>query len=127
SGGQQQRVALARALAPRPNVILLDEPFSNLDTALKLQMREEVFRILRQEGMSAILVTHDQQDAFAVSDRIAVMNEGRIEQIGTPREIYERPATAFVASFVGSTNLVSGRVIDSEMCIETQWGCLPCR
>src|SRR5690606_42152122 len=89
SGGQQQRLALARALAPRPNVILLDEPFSNLDTALKLQMREEVFRILRQEGMSAILVTHDQQDAFAVSDRIAVMNADRIEQIGTPREIYE--------------------------------------
>jgi len=127
SGGQQQRVALARALAPRPAVILLDEPFSNLDSALKVSMRQEVFSILRQEGMSAILVTHDQKDAFAVSDRIAVMNEGRIEQVGTPREIYERPLTPFVASFVGATNLVPGRVGGEPPCIETEWGCIPCR
>lgn len=127
SGGQQQRVALARALAPRPAVILLDEPFSNLDSALKVPMRQEVFSILRHEGMSAILVTHDQKDAFAVSDRIAVMNAGRIEQVGTPREIYERPLTPFVASFVGATNLVPGRVGGEPPCIETEWGCIPCR
>src|SRR5690606_409714 len=98
SGGQQQRVALARALAPRPAVILMDEPFSNLDSALKAQMRQEVFALLKDQGMSAILVTHDQKDAFAISDRVAVMNQGRLEQIGTPREIYQRPATRFVAS-----------------------------
>lgn len=127
SGGQQQRVALARALAPRPAVILMDEPFSNLDAALKAQMRQEVFALLKAEGMSAILVTHDQKDAFAVSDRVAVMNQGRIEQIGTPREIYQRPATRFVASFVGATNLVSGRFLLQPPCIETPWGCIPCR
>lgn len=127
SGGQQQRVALARALAPRPAVILMDEPFSNLDSALKAQMRQEVFALLKDQGMSAILVTHDQKDAFAISDRVAVMNQGRLEQIGTPREIYQRPATRFVASFVGATNLVSGRLQLQPPAIETRWGCIPCR
>ncbi len=106
SGGQQQRVALARSLAPAPKVILLDEPFSNLDASLRAETRTEVRRILKQAGMSAILVTHDQEEALTTSDRIAVMNEGRIEQIGDPISIYRRPESRFVAQFLGSTNLL---------------------
>ncbi|MDV6376127.1 ABC transporter ATP-binding protein [Deinococcus arenicola] len=108
SGGQQQRVALARALAPRPRLLLLDEPFSNLDAQLRHSTRQEVRAILRRSGVAAILVTHDQEEALAFSDRIAVMRAGLIEQIGTPQEVYAHPRTAFVASFLGRSNLLSG-------------------
>ncbi|HYG59797.1 MAG TPA: ABC transporter ATP-binding protein [Symbiobacteriaceae bacterium] len=127
SGGQQQRVALARALAPRPALVLLDEPFSNLDAALRVQMREEVRRILKDTGAAAIFVTHDQKDALAISDRVAVMNAGQIEQQGPPREIYQFPHTAFVARFVGQTNLLVGEIsVHSEHVIVTQIGPVPC-
>jgi iron(III) transport system ATP-binding protein len=105
SGGQQQRVALARAIAPKPKLVLLDEPFSNLDAMLRDSTRKEVRSILKKAGMSAILVTHDQEEALSFADRIAVMNEGRIEQIGTPEEVYYKPKTKFVAQFLGRTNL----------------------
>jgi iron(III) transport system ATP-binding protein len=106
SGGQQQRVALARSFAPRPRVILLDEPFSNFDAALRAEARTQVREILKGTGTSAILVTHDQEEALTVADRIAVMNHGVVEQIGDPISVYRRPATAFVAQFLGSTNLI---------------------
>jgi len=106
SGGQQQRVALARALAPTPRVLLMDEPFSNLDTSLRRRLRVELRHTLRQIGIATVFVTHDQDEALSVSDRLVVMSAGRIEQIGTPRDIYERPASAFVADFMGFTNLV---------------------
>jgi iron(III) transport system ATP-binding protein len=105
SGGQQQRVALARAIAPKPKLVLLDEPFSNLDAMLRDSMRKEVRDILKKAGMSALLVTHDQEEALSFADRIAVMNEGKIEQIGTPEEVYYNPKTKFVAQFLGRTNL----------------------
>lgn len=105
SGGQQQRVALARAIAPKPKLVLLDEPFSNLDAILRDTTRKEVRSILKKAGMSALLVTHDQEEALSFADRIAVMNEGKIEQIGTPEEVYYRPRTKFVAQFLGRTNL----------------------
>ena len=105
SGGQQQRVALARAIAPKPKLVLLDEPFSNLDAMLRDSMRKEVRDILKKAGMSALLVTHDQEEALSFADRIAVMNNGRIEQIGTPEEVYYNPKTKFVAQFLGRTNL----------------------
>lgn len=105
SGGQQQRVALARAIAPKPKLVLLDEPFSNLDAMLRDSMRKEVREVLKKAGMSALLVTHDQEEALSFADRIAVMNEGRIEQIGTPEEVYYNPKTKFVAKFLGRTNL----------------------
>lgn len=108
SGGQQQRVALARALAPQPDVILLDEPFSNLDAALRGATREEVRRILQRTRTTTILVTHDQEEAMTFSDRIAVMRAGRLEQVGPPEAVYFRPRTAFVASFIGTTNLIRG-------------------
>ena len=108
SGGQQQRVALGRALAPRPVVVLLDEPFSNLDNAMRGQMRREVLAILRRERATAILVTHDQQEALSFADRIAVMNRGKLEQMGTPEDIFHRPATSFVATFVGHASFISG-------------------
>lgn len=107
SGGQQQRVALARSISPGPKVILLDEPFSNLDASLRVDTRNEVHDILKRSGMSAILVTHDQEEALTMADRIAVMNHGRIEQCGTPIDIYRNPTTPFVAQFLGTTNLVS--------------------
>lgn len=110
SGGQQQRVALARALAPRPEVLLLDEPFSNLDTELRLQMRGEVRDLLKAVGTTAILVTHDQQEAMTVADRMAVMLEGRIEQIDAPDVIYHYPATRAVANFVGQGTFVPARI-----------------
>lgn len=106
SGGQQQRVALARAIAPRPRLLLLDEPFSNLDALLRQETREKVKELLRAEGMTAVLVTHDQEEALSFADRIAVMQNGRIEQIGTPEEVYARPRTLFVAQFLGRTNLL---------------------
>jgi iron(III) transport system ATP-binding protein len=108
SGGQQQRVALARALAPQPAVILLDEPFSNLDAALRGSTRDEVRAILKRTGTTAVLVTHDQEEALTFADRIAVMRAGRLEQDGAPEEVYARPRTAFVASFLGRTNLLPG-------------------
>lgn len=107
SGGQQQRVALARAIAPTPELVLLDEPFSNLDAVLRQSTRTEIRSLLKKTGMSAVLVTHDQEEALSFADRIAVMNEGRIEQIGTPEEVYYRPRTRFVAQFLGTTNLIS--------------------
>jgi iron(III) transport system ATP-binding protein len=108
SGGEQQRVALARSLAPRPKLILLDEPFSNLDAGLRQTTREEVRALLKRAGMSAMLVTHDQEEALCFADRIAVMQHGRIEQTGTPEAVYVTPQTAFVADFLGKTNLIDG-------------------
>lgn len=114
SGGQQQRVALARALVAQPRVLLLDEPLSNLDARLRITMRDELRRLTRDTGVTSLYVTHDQSEALAMSDRIAVMNGGRIEQIGTPIEIYRRPATRFVAAFVGNSNFLAGRVIGQD-------------
>ncbi|MCL4238623.1 MAG: ABC transporter ATP-binding protein [Anaerolineae bacterium] len=109
SGGQQQRVALARALAPQPDIVLLDEPFSNLDVALRRQVREEVQRILREAGVSAILVTHDQEEAMSLADRVGLMFDGTLHQLGTPRDLYERPASQRAALFMGAANLVPGQ------------------
>jgi len=114
SGGQQQRVALARALVIRPQVLLLDEPLSNLDAKLREGMQIELRQIQRTVGTTTILVTHDQAEAMALSDRIVVMNQGRAEQIGPPHEAYERPATPFVANFLGKTNLVDGASVRPE-------------
>ncbi len=108
SGGMQQRVALARALAPRPEVVLLDEPFSNLDAALRTQLRGEVREILRAAGTAALFVTHDQDEALTLGDRMAVMVRGRVEQLAPPEVVYGEPATPFVATFVGIANLVPG-------------------
>ncbi len=113
SGGQQQRVALARALAIEPQVLLLDEPLSALDAKIRLILRKEIRAIQRQLGITTVYVTHDQEEALSLSDRVVVMSEGRIEQIGTPFEIYNFPSTAFVASFVGTLNLVAAGVIDA--------------
>ncbi len=114
SGGQQQRVALARALVIRPRILLLDEPLSNLDAKLREEMQIELRQIQRTVGTTTILVTHDQGEAMALSDRIVVMNQGRAEQIGPPHEVYERPATPFVASFLGKTNIVAGANVRPE-------------
>jgi putative spermidine/putrescine transport system ATP-binding protein len=114
SGGQQQRVALARALVIRPQILLLDEPLSNLDAKLREEMQIELRQIQRTVGTTTILVTHDQGEAMALSDRIVVMNHGRAEQIGPPHEAYERPATPFVAGFLGKTNLVNGTTVRPE-------------
>lgn len=123
SGGQQQRVALARSLAPAPRLLLLDEPFSNLDAALRESTREEVRRLLHAQGMAAILVTHDQEEALAVGDRLAVMNAGRIEQVGTPEEVYRLPASLFAARFLGQTNVL--RVAARDGCLaDSPLGCL---
>ncbi|MFB8793068.1 MAG: ABC transporter ATP-binding protein [Microcoleus sp.] len=110
SGGQQQRVALARALVNRPAVLLLDEPLGALDLKLRKQMQLELSNLHQELGLTFVMVTHDQEEAMSLSDRIAVMNEGRIEQIGSPEEIYECPQTAFVADFIGDTNLFAGNV-----------------
>ena len=109
SGGQQQRVALARALAPRPAVLLLDEPFSNLDATLRTQVRAEVARLLAELAVTAVFVTHDQDEAFLLGDEVAVMRDGLVAQQATPAELYARPTTPWVASFVGDANLVGGR------------------
>ena len=112
SGGQQQRVALARALAIEPQVLLLDEPLSALDAKIRVILRNEIRAIQRQLGITTVYVTHDQEEALSLSDRIVVMSEGRIEQIGTPFEVYNFPATSFVASFVGTLNVLEAKVID---------------
>jgi putative spermidine/putrescine transport system ATP-binding protein len=114
SGGQQQRVALARALAIEPQVLLLDEPLSALDAKIRVALRKEIRSIQRQLGITTVYVTHDQEEALSLSDRVVVMSEGRIEQIGTPAEIYNFPATSFVASFVGTLNLLSAQVVDAK-------------
>jgi putative spermidine/putrescine transport system ATP-binding protein len=111
SGGQQQRVALARAMVYRPALLLMDEPLGALDRKLREQLQLEIKRVHRERGISVLYVTHDQEEALTMSDRIAVFNKGRIEQIGTPEELYDRPATRFVASFIGDTNFIEGRVL----------------
>jgi putative spermidine/putrescine transport system ATP-binding protein len=112
SGGQQQRVALARALSINPQVLLLDEPLSALDAKIRVSLRDEIRAVQRKLGITTIYVTHDQEEALSISDRIVVMREGRIDQVGAPFEIYNRPRTRFVASFVGTLNILQGRVID---------------
>ena len=114
SGGQQQRVALARSLAPQPKVLLLDEPFSALDTSLRVQVRAEVARIVRDVGVTTVFVTHDQDEAFVLGDKVAVMQAGKIEQFGTPDELYRSPATPWVAGFVGEANFVLGVISDDD-------------
>jgi iron(III) transport system ATP-binding protein len=126
SGGQQQRVALARALAPRPKLLLLDEPFSNLDVDLRERLSLEVRDILKRFGATAILVTHDQHEAFAMADEIGVMNDGRIEQWAPAYDLYHRPATQFVADFVGQGVFLAGQVVN-EREVEIELGRLPAR
>lgn len=111
SGGQQQRVALARALVVRPRCLLLDEPLSNLDARLRLEMRVEIRRICKEFGLTAVYVTHDQAEALSMADRLAVMVAGRLAQVGTPREVYRRPLDRRVAAFIGETNLLPARVL----------------
>ena len=123
SGGQQQRVALARALAPNPLVLLLDEPFSNLDFDMRAEMREELLRILRTSETSAIMVTHDQEEALAVADRVGVLNQGFLEQLSEPEVLYRRPRTRFVAEFVGQSDFLPG-VVGGDG-IETEVGRFP--
>jgi len=119
SGGQQQRVALARSLAPEPTVLLLDEPFSALDAALRIQVRQDVTRILRDVGVTTIFVTHDQDEAFVLGDRVAIMRDGRIEQVGTPDELYRTPHSPWVAGFVGEANLVAGWIDEADVAAAT--------
>jgi ABC-type Fe3+/spermidine/putrescine transport system ATPase subunit len=114
SGGQQQRVGLARALVYRPKVLLLDEPLSNLDAKLREEMRFEIKDLQLRLGITAIYVTHDQEEALALSDRVAIMNAGRIEQVGTPEEIYEQPRSHFVADFIGLSDFLEGTVVELE-------------
>jgi iron(III) transport system ATP-binding protein len=122
SGGQRQRVALARSLAPEPDVLLLDEPFSNLDVRLRIEMREEVRRILKETGVTAISVTHDQEEALSISDRVAIMNNGRLEQVGKPEIVFENPESRFVASFLGRASFIRGQVYGDT--VETVLGSL---
>lgn len=110
SGGQQQRVALARSLAPEPQLLLLDEPFSNLDVDLRVEMREEVRSILKAAGVTAVSVTHDQEEAMSISDRVAVINDGRVEQVGRPERVFQHPESRFVASFLGHASFLSGTI-----------------
>ncbi len=112
SGGQQQRVALARALAVNPKILLLDEPLSNLDAKLRVEMRSEIKRIQRELDITVVYVTHDQEEAMALSDRIAVMNIGVVEQVGSPIEVYQKPRTKFVADFMGRNNIVPAKIVD---------------
>ncbi len=126
SGGEQQRVALARALVVQPEVLLLDEPLSNLDARLRVQVRHEIRRICRDTGITTVYVTHDQADALCLADTIAVLRQGRLEQVGAPRELYQRPRSRFVAGFLGQTNLLPARVVDRDpggaVTIETEVG-----
>jgi sulfate transport system ATP-binding protein len=114
SGGQRQRVALARALAPRPSLLLLDEPFGALDAKVRVELREWIRRLHHERQITSIFVTHDQDEAMDLADRVIVLRQGRVEQIGTPEEIYDRPATEFVASFVGASNVLHGEVRDGR-------------
>lgn len=123
SGGQQQRVALARALAPRPELILLDEPFSGADASLRQSLADEVRRVIRAEGMSAIMVTHDQTEAFAMADQIGLMSQGRLQQWDTAQGLYTQPANRFVAEFIGEGGLIRG-TLESEQCVSTSLGTL---
>ena len=125
SGGQQQRVALARALVIRPQCLLLDEPLSNLDAKLRLEMRTEIRRICKEVGLTAIYVTHDQKEALSIADRLAILHEGRLQQSGPPREVYERPVNKFVAGFIGETNFIEGtvaRMTDHQVEVQTPHG-----
>ena len=128
SGGQQQRVAVARAIAFSPNVLLFDEPLSNLDAKLRAEMRVELRELQRRLDITSLYVTHDQEEALAISDRVIVMNGGKIEQMGTPEEIYNRPRSRFVADFVGSANMIEGHVksvnADGSLVFETTAGSL---
>jgi len=123
SGGQQQRVALARALAPAPAVVLLDEPFSNLDASLRDRLRQEVAEILRETKVTAIFVTHDQGEALSVADTVAVMSDGKIKQIGSPEEVYSRPGSRWVAEFIGEIEVIDGRVKNGRA--ECELGSVP--
>jgi iron(III) transport system ATP-binding protein len=127
SGGQQQRVALARALVLNPDILLLDEPLSNLDAKIRVQVRAEIRKLQQELGITTIYVTHDQEEALSLSDRVAVMKDGRVLQVGKPKELYERPRTRFVADFVGTNNLVPGRVsgrAGAELMVDTAVGTL---
>jgi iron(III) transport system ATP-binding protein len=123
SGGQQQRVALARSLAPEPDTLLLDEPFSNLDVDLRVEMREEVRRIIKETGVTAVSVTHDQEEALSISDRVAVMHDGRIEQVGRPDRVFQHPESRFVAGFLGHASFLSGYL--SGDTVHTEVGEIP--
>jgi len=125
SGGEQQRIALARALVIQPAILLLDEPLSNLDARLRADMRDEIQRIQRKLNITTVYVTHDQEEALSIGDRIVVMNRGVIEQIGSPREIYEKPATQFVADFIGQVNFLRGRIINGELMLAGKRFTLP--
>jgi iron(III) transport system ATP-binding protein len=114
SGGQQQRVSLARALVVKPKCLLLDEPLSNLDAQLRVEMRREIRRIVKENGLTGIYVTHDQEEALTMADRMAVLTQGRIGQIGSPEEVYRSPRSAYVAAFIGETNLIEGQIIDVQ-------------
>jgi len=125
SGGQQQRIALARALVNQPRLLLLDEPLSALDANLRRQMQFELKSLQREVGISFVFVTHDQDEAMALSDRIALLRSGELEQVDTPREIYSRPATAYTARFIGQTNLLRGRIANGVAeCGDLKWRCI---
>jgi iron(III) transport system ATP-binding protein len=129
SGGQQQRVALARALVIRPECLLLDEPLSNLDSKLRLDMRGEIRRICKSSGLTAVYVTHDQNEALSIADRIAILNEGQIQQLGSPQEIYRQPQNRFVAGFIGETNFIDGTISHIEsgaITVDTALGPITC-
>jgi sulfate transport system ATP-binding protein len=119
SGGQRQRVALARALAPKPQVLLLDEPFGALDARVRQDLRRWLDELHRELGVTSLLVTHDQEEALELANQIVVMHEGKVEQVGTPSEIYDDPATSFVAGFVGSANVIHGHVVDGHVHLGT--------
>ncbi len=131
SGGQQQRVALARALVLNPDVLLLDEPLSNLDAKIRQQVRAEIRKLQKELAITAIYVTHDQEEALTLSDRIAVLDHGKIQQLGSPRDLYQRPENPFVADFIGINNLVDGQVKEIQeskgwMAVETRFGLIKC-
>src|SRR5829696_5918970 len=119
SGGQRQRVALARALAPRPSVLLLDEPFGALDAKVRQDLRRWLDELHRELGVTSLLVTHDQEEALELANQVVVMHEGRVEQAGSPADVYEEPATAFVAGFVGAANVLHGSVVDGHIHLGT--------
>jgi sulfate transport system ATP-binding protein len=119
SGGQRQRVALARALAPKPSLLLLDEPFGALDAKVRVELREWIRRLHDERNITSVFVTHDQEEAMDLADRVIVLHKGKVEQIGTPEEIYDRPATPFVASFIGSINVLEGKVSDGRAALGT--------